>query len=568
VCPNRIVENPTGDLSKVDQYNLVRAQIAARALEASRDPCSFISFVMKPEEESRVGADGEHQRFFDSRNPLDCVRVPPHQKVTVEFALHHPLSVVMLPADHSKTTTMSMLGLFRLQRDQSQRGAVVSATQTQAEKVLRIVKDYIEGSWRLRAVAPNLMPSTRHGDPWTQTAIVVERPPGIKDPSLVALGMDGPIIGSRLDWIVVDDILTPENTLTQEQRQKTLKWFFTAVVSRLVKGGTIVVCNTAFHPEDLLHELRKRGFPTLRMDVLGNVYVYGDTDFGLEGKPGADDLRDATPRDGPAIEAGALRLVGNDREPAGRRTLWPDRYDEERVERDLRKNIQFNQLYLNLPRDDEQAMCKAEYVDRCKEVARLFGIDAMVSGGPQFQDRRNAYTFTGVDLAVGRGEEHDFTSLTTIEVRQSGHRVVLDVDYGRWAGREIVQRIHRKQRDYDSVVAVENNASQDFLLQWALDQNVSLPIMPYTTGRSKAHPEYGIPGIFVQMANGAWAFPNRGGVCHPNIQRLIDDCLYYVPSKHTGDVLMSLFIAHEIAKKFGIPDAPGASPAGTNIMTR
>jgi hypothetical protein len=70
------------------------------------------------------------------------------------------------------------------------------------------------------------------------------------------------------------------------------------------------------------------------------------------------------------------------------------------------------------------------------------------------------------------------------------------------------------------------------------------------------------------MANGAWAFPNRGGVCHPNIQRLIDDCLYYVPSKHTGDVLMSLFIAHEIAKKFGIPDAPGVGPAGTNIMTR
>lgn len=469
------------------------------------------------------------------------------------------------------TTTMAMLGLYKLQQDVTLRGAIVSATQTQAEKVLRVVKDYIERSWRLKAVAPDLKPSTRTGDPWTQTTIVVERPPGIKDPSLVAFGMDGPIIGSRLDWIVVDDILTPENTLTQEQRQKVVKWFFTAVVSRLVKGGTLVVCNTAFHPEDLLHELRKRGFPTLRMDVLGNVYVYGDTEFGLEGQPGAEDLRDATPNDGPQLaDEGSqpLRLVGNDHEPPGRRTLWPDRYDEQRVETDLRPNIQFNQLYMNMPRDDSQAMCKVEYVDRCKEVARSFGVYGFTGGGSHYRERRDAYTFTGVDLAVARGEENDYTSLFTFEVRTTGHRVILDIEYGRWAGKTIVEKIARKHKDYDSIVAVENNAAQDFLLQWALDQDVTLPIMPYTTGRSKAHPEYGIPGLFVQMANGAWAFPNQGGVCHPNMQRLIDDCLYYVPSAHTGDVLMSMFIAHEISKKFGLPEPPGAVRQGTGLTSR
>lgn len=433
----------------------VRRALAVRAEDARSDPSKFVAFVHRTEKK-----DGELVFGSKEPHPLDLCVVPPHQRLVLDFVLAHKLCVLMLPAEHGKTSTTAMLGLFLTGQDPSLRGAVVSDAWSQAKKVLGVVKEYIEEpelADRTRAVFPDLKPSSRKGDPWTQGEIVVERPAGIRDPTLVAMGSDGPIMGTRLDWALVDDILTFDNVLTKEGREKVIQWFFAGPVRACGRKGRVVVTNTPYHPEDLLHFLRdKKGWPTLRMDVWGNVWVY-NTDFGTAEQPGADQLRDTDPKvDGPNAAPGACRLTGNDHEPSGRQTLWPDAADEERVDKDFRTNIRFAQLYATLTRDDETAVCKQEYVDRCYEEARKVGAHRLVGGW--HPEREGGLTFTGIDLAFSKESSADFTAFVTFVVLPSGKKRILDVDSARISGPEVVRRIFAKFKAYDSILVVENNA--------------------------------------------------------------------------------------------------------------
>ena len=460
----------------------------------------------------------------------------------------------MIPVAHSKTFMTAALTLFLLGNDVTLRGSIVSATQEQAKKILAVVSDYILHSPELRRVFPHLRKSPRARDQWTQTHITVDRPPGIPDASLFAVGIDGGLPGARLNWVVVDDILNRENTATKEGRDKVYTWFDSTVLSRLDPvGARVIVSNTTWHPDDLVHRLEKLGWPSLRMDVLGNIKVQDDAQWVAEGRDAWNhpELRPAT--SSPYEEN--YRLRSHDPDPRNEKTLWPEKFSEDYVNKVLRFRhlpSEFNRAYMNSCRDDGTSMCRQEYIDLCKKKARdekIFGLVEKYNGPNP--------TFTGVDLAVSPGEENDDTAFFTIEVRPDGMRVIFDVEIGQWDGPTIANKLFRKLEDYNSVARVENNGAQQFLIDFMLQTNRSLPIKAHTTGRAKAHPEHGVAGIFLEMANGAWLIPNnKRGECSEPVQKFIDACLYYSPSRHTDDVQMAAYFSREQAKEWGllIPD--------------
>ena len=54
------------------------------------------------------------------------------------------------------------------------------------------------------------------------------------------------------------------------------------------------------------------------------------------------------------------------------------------------------------------------------------------------------------------------------------------------------------------------------------------------------------------MMNGMWAFPvDKFRQVHPELQKLVDACLYYTPQRHTDDRLMAMWIASMQAQKWG-----------------
>ncbi len=512
-----------------------------------------------------------------------AIKVAPHQRVGLDFMVKHDRSVNMWPIGHSKTYAAAGLVLDRLGHNNTQRGAIVSATQQQAMKPLAMVRDYIETSVKLRAVFPGLKPSLRKGDPWTQTAITVDRPEAIRDPSVMAVGIDGAIDGSRLSWVVIDDILTMENTGTKDQRDKVYEWVSNSVLSRLDPANAwIAVINVAWHPDDLLHRLRKLGWPTIRMEVNGDIEINTPPVTRLDGvveedRWGVDDAiaKELRPvaRD---PEGPTSRLTAHDPDTAEKVPLWPERFSRHFIDVTLPQRHlphEINRLYNNRVRDDLTARCKQEWIDSCKLKAIEHAIHSMVS-----EYRGPNLTLTGVDLAVSPGEENDDTAFFTFEVLPGGLRRILDIEVGQWDGPTIVKKIFAKHLAYNSIVRVENNAAQDYIRQFALAQNISLPIKAHTTGRAKAHPEHGVEGLFLEMSNGAWMIPcSRAGDCHPQVQGFIDACLYYAPSKHTHDVLMACYFAREQAKDFGAGwsgDAAGAAAGGAlanigvNILAR
>jgi hypothetical protein len=503
----------------------------------------------------------------DARENLDCffefvmreekthqpVRIAPHQRVLNRFILDHDRCVIILPVGHSKSFNLVAYTLWSLGNNPRLRGAIVSATQGQAEKLVGMVRDYIDTSAELRLVFPHLRKSPRPGDHWTQTKLVVDRPPGIRDPSLVAIGIDGAIEGSRLNWVIVDDLLKADNTRTPDARRKVCAWVDSSVINRLdPEGSKIVFSNTPWHPDDLVMGLKKAGCATLTMDAAGMIEIQDDAErvraCEERGEPfvpwDSDELRPSGPGDP------TCRLVSHDPDPDNEVTLWPERLDRQQLEvarRTANDAQAFLQSYMCLCRDDDAAWCKSEWIERCKRLARDKGVHGLVGAykGP-FQ------TFTGVDLAFSERDKSDDTAFFTFAVLPSGHRQVLDVEIGKWPTPSIMEKVLAKQRAFNSIVTVENNGAQRTIRDFCLKKKVDAPIKAFTTGRNKANPEYGLPSIFVEIENGAWLIPNdRHGRVHPHVQKWIDGLLNYQPAAHTADALMAMFFAREQARKFG-----------------
>jgi hypothetical protein len=522
------------------------------------------------------------------------IKVAAHHRIGLDFMMAHPKCVMIWPAGAAKTYLAVAMTLWLIGRDPTCRGAVVSKTQELAKKILAVVRDYIDNSAELRMVFPHLAPMRGK---WSEESITVERPPGIPDPSLVALGIGGSILGSRLSWAIADDVLDLENTSTPEARKKTIDFILSSVLSRQDPADfRFVLNNTAWHPEDAVHYFahpQKGKMPSLRMTITGDVVVGDDPHRVARGKPAWDHdlLRpkhetghdyscrivrpgiDDSKNDVPLFPERFFYVPwedddGNELPPASTMAVAIERarQDIENKRRDFGP-IEFNRAFMGIARDDESAFCKVEWIEACKKAARSLGYNEMASRYTGSQP-----TFTGVDLAVGLGEEHDYTVFFTFVVLEDRRRLILDVEIGRWKGPVIVEKLVQKQKAYKSIVRVENNGAQEFLRQQAIHLDASIPIKAHTTGRTKAHPEYGVPGGFIEMANGAWLIPNdKHGNVHPHVQHWIDGCLYYAPTKHTNDAVMAWYFARQQAAEWGLlgPKRSGAgAPSVSNLLTR
>lgn len=543
------------------------SHLLGRAARAREDIAEFFGLVMR-EETSR-------QR----------IEVVPHQRLLFEFVDAHDRSVVRMPVGFSKTYSMAAVGLWQLGRDPTARLAILSASQEQAQKPLMMVRDYIEGTagdGELRLVFPRLRKTQREGDPWTSTKLVVDRPAGIRDPSLRAVGMGGALPGARLSWILVDDVLDDKNTATVEQLEATKRWFNAVVLSRRdVRGSKIAVVNTPWDRRDLTYALEQAGWPTLTMEVEGEILITNtDWDSDLvrpsycSREPNAHRL---TAHDSAAY--GAPLAVFDPRAREWRRAregepgaqhfdvdeqvpLWPERVDRAKIE-DLRRETlarEFAHNYKMRCVDAASARCKPDWFERCKELARRMGIHQLAQGygGTNL-------VVTGVDLAFGLGKQHNFTAFFTFEIvprvdvmQEDGNvvalknmRRILDVDVGRWPGPEIINRLLDKQRRFNSIVAVETNAAQVLIKQWALERSQDVIVKAHHTGSNKHHRAHGIESLFIEIENGAWLVPNDPhGRCPEQVQKWVDACVgYEPPPKHTEDVLVASWIAREQARK-------------------
>ena len=426
----------------------------------------------------------------ESGRPIDMA---PVHMAWHDLADKYNRLLVWAHVESGKTQQMAVaLTLWDLGHNHNLRTAIVSNTKGQSVKIARGIKSYIETSESLRMVFPDLLP----GRPWGEQQFSVQRKTHAKDPSVQCAGVHGNILGARIDRLVLDDILDYENTRTAHARNDLKHWYKSTLGGRLTMHSMVRSIGTAWHPEDLLHEFAK--------SRLWQAFIYPVMD-----------------------EHGNVR--------------WPERWSKQRIEDKLVElgPIEFSRQMLCQARDDATSVFKREWVDRCLALGDGRTMATALSVVPPGYS-----VYTGVDLAVSKRDSADFTCFFTIAIDPFGNRHVLEIDAGKWSGPEIINKLKSVHRRFQSICIVENNAAQDFIVQFARGSS-AVPVRAFTTGRNKAHPQHGVQSLATEMYNGKWFIPNDNGVMDTQTAAFVDELLYYDPAGHTGDRLMAAWFARE-----------------------
>lgn len=176
-----------------------------------------------------------------------------HQYYMLFEALRNENIAIHIPVEHAKSTWFSLaLPLWFLINDRNTHGAILSNTATQACGFLADLKWHIENNEHFKNDFPEIKPDYKRK--WTEKEIMIQRDTHMqsKDPSIIARGTGNAILGTRLEWVIADDICDLDNTASEIQRLKTLNWWNEIVDSRVTEGGRKIVIGTLQHNQDLL----------------------------------------------------------------------------------------------------------------------------------------------------------------------------------------------------------------------------------------------------------------------------------------------------------------------------
>jgi len=411
----------------------------------------------------------------------------------VEAVAGHPRVVILAPIEHGKTSLLSIAyPVWLLGQNPNLRIGLISETFSQATRPLAAIRQTIIENPRLKEVFPELRPAVGGRARWTDHEILVKRSRAEKDPSILALGVMGPLLGARLDVALLDDVTSWENSFTAAQRQKLITWFKSTLVGRVVDGGRIIAIGTPWDARDLLHELERSG----------EYHVVRDPALNENGEP-----------------------------------LWPETWSAERLKQRRREigELEFSRQMLLQVVSDATSRFKTAWLDRAFCAADDMGVTFVESySGPH-------PTFSGVDLGVGQGPQHAESAIFTVAVLPDGRRQVLNVEAGRWQAPELIQRLKDTHQRYRSRIRVESNAAQAYIVQFLAADGV--PVDGQATGRNRHDPRWGIESLAVELEANRWIIPEG-----PETRTWARELLAYSPTGHPGDRVIAGWLAREAAR--------------------
>lgn len=393
--------------------------------------------------------------------------------------------------------------LYELGRNPNLRIGVCCATQKRALRITAAIGEHIENNERLHAVFPHLRMASKV---WSPAGFFVRRTTQATDPSVVAIGLHSGILGARLDLLILDDVLDIDNTRTEQARKTTSEWVISMLFGRLdgVDARVILIGN-AFHPEDLLHQLEKQpDWAAFRFPVLD----------------------------------------------AQGRSTWEEKWPMEAI---IAKRLEFGELefarqMMCQARADGEAHFRQSWFDAT--IARGANIDA-----PEFLPAvpRDCLSVSSVDLGVKTHAKGSLSSISSSLWRDDKTATLNRITTGKWSAPVIVENVIDHQRRYKSIVVVEDNGSQDFLISQLRQAAPHIIVRTHYTGTNKYHPTYGVLGLAPMFERGDWTFPSKSFNGRPgvstDVKALIQDMLYYNPTNHLPDRLSSFWIGNHYAMK-------------------
>jgi predicted phage terminase large subunit-like protein len=163
-------------------------------------------------------------------------------------------AVVNVPPRHSKTETMLHGIAWLLAQNPALQICYASYGQRIAEKKSRRARELAR-----RAHVPLASDSKSRQD-WRT---------GVDEGGLWATSVDGPITGEGFDVIILDDLVKGRaEAESAANRDRTRGWLLSDVLTRLEPGGSIVLSNTRWHPEDPAAHAIGLGWESVNLQAL------------------------------------------------------------------------------------------------------------------------------------------------------------------------------------------------------------------------------------------------------------------------------------------------------------
>lgn len=226
-----------------------------------------------------------------------------------------------------KSTLIGLFCAWLFLMDRNRRILVLAAEHALAAKMVRNVKRIVER----HPLTGNLKP--RRADQWASDQFTIRRTAELRDPSMLAKGIEANITGLRADVVICDDVEVP-NTCGTPIRRQLLRSRLAEVEYVLVPGGLQVFVGTP-HTSDSIY-------------------------FPVEGPA----QRDAEPRMGNEFKRLEIPII--DRNGASE---WPERYPLDIIEQIKSRTgpAKFESQMLLRPRNIREARLNTDHMRAYEE---------------------------------------------------------------------------------------------------------------------------------------------------------------------------------------------------------
>lgn len=362
-------------------------------------------------EEIREGAEADLEAFIRLVSPKQ-VMGSIHTEVCNWWARkdHKRFQLLLLPRDHQKSRLVAFRVAWAITRDPTIRVLYISSTANLAEKQLKFLKDILTSSVYRKYWPEMVNIDEGKRERWTSTEIAVDDPrrrvEGVRDPTVFTGGLTTNLVGMHCDIAVLDDVVTGDNALTNEGRER-VKSQYSLLSSIEGAEAEEWVVGTRYHPKDLYSEL---------MSMEEDIYDDDGNEIGSE----------------PLYEL-FERQVEDSGDGMGQ-FLWPrqQRYDgkwfgfDQRILSKKRAQYldqtQFRAQYYNDPNDLADAPIprdKFQYYE-AKHLKR--------DGGAWYVNSRKLNVYAAIDFAFSRTKRADYTAIVVIGIDSSSNIYVLDIE--------------------------------------------------------------------------------------------------------------------------------------------
>ena len=437
--------------------------------------------------------------------------------------------LILACRDHGKSFLSIALTVRTLCLNRNAKILWISASAGQAEKRVRMVKQFLESDKIVADWASDDLPPFKNADTkWISTQIYILRPDESVDPSVEATGAGGSITGGHVDMIIMDDLEDDRTVYSSSVREKTRDWIRGTVNPMLNRDGFMLVVGTRKHFDDIYN------------------YMIKDPTFDLRHDPAIIEWPESYTFD-MGLDAGGRDIIKSVNVTGPSRVLWPEQRPIEYLlkEKQTVGSLLFAREYQNEVQSDDAAAFKMEWLDMAKKLGTNYAFNELPSV-------ERLSVVQSWDLALitdakkAEDQDGDYTVGTTWAKDENGTRYLINMVRARGLTpsqlKALIVSEYEKFKEFVNVVMIEKNAfGQLHLLN--LQQTTDLPLRQHlTTAGAKSNPWTGVPAMSALFENGKVVLPYRDQESRLMVDTLVQE-LYGLGREKHDDTVMSLWIA-------------------------